>query len=237
MKLVCDICGGELEMEVGGKRAKCVNCGMTYSIERLKEKLNPNENREKINERKVEHENVVEKTPLRIRIDKVGGSIFSKDCVIEGTILSGELRSRDIIGIEGEKKSYTVSYTNPINKKSNVRIVINQTSKKEFAPGQILVKSYAVDDYFRKILARHFREIEVQEDVEIVDDGVNVNFILIKNGQPKLAIILCNSRVYNSKAIRQTIDACEASGVVVQRYFRDFENEESYVCQRIGSVL
>lgn len=39
MKLTCDICGGELEMRAGGQGAVCANCGLAYSLERLKEKL------------------------------------------------------------------------------------------------------------------------------------------------------------------------------------------------------
>jgi len=39
MKLTCDVCGGELQMASGGQSALCVNCGITYSIDRLREKL------------------------------------------------------------------------------------------------------------------------------------------------------------------------------------------------------
>ena len=39
MKIKCDICNGELMIEAGGKLALCMNCGMHYSIERLKEEL------------------------------------------------------------------------------------------------------------------------------------------------------------------------------------------------------
>lgn len=39
MKIQCDLCKGTLEMEAGGKRAKCVNCGMSYSWERIQEML------------------------------------------------------------------------------------------------------------------------------------------------------------------------------------------------------
>ena len=39
MKLTCDICGASLQMASGGKGATCTNCGVTYDIDRLKEKL------------------------------------------------------------------------------------------------------------------------------------------------------------------------------------------------------
>lgn len=39
MKIKCDLCGGELQMDVGGQTASCVDCGMKHSLERLREKL------------------------------------------------------------------------------------------------------------------------------------------------------------------------------------------------------
>lgn len=38
MKLTCDLCGGSLEMKNGN--AVCVNCGLSYSMETLREKIN-----------------------------------------------------------------------------------------------------------------------------------------------------------------------------------------------------
>lgn len=39
MKLTCDICNGELQMLSGGQSATCINCGVKYPIERLREKM------------------------------------------------------------------------------------------------------------------------------------------------------------------------------------------------------
>lgn len=38
-KLCCDICGGALTMQSSGKTAVCDNCGMQYSVERMREKV------------------------------------------------------------------------------------------------------------------------------------------------------------------------------------------------------
>ena len=35
--LKCDICGGNLSMDAGGKTASCVSCGMIHSLERVRE--------------------------------------------------------------------------------------------------------------------------------------------------------------------------------------------------------
>lgn len=37
--LRCDICGGSLMMQAGGKTAVCDSCGMQYSVERVREKV------------------------------------------------------------------------------------------------------------------------------------------------------------------------------------------------------
>jgi len=39
MAITCDVCDGELLIGVGGKTAKCTVCGVSYSIERIREKV------------------------------------------------------------------------------------------------------------------------------------------------------------------------------------------------------
>ena len=39
MKLICELCGGDLQMKTGGQSACCTNCGLEYSKERLMEML------------------------------------------------------------------------------------------------------------------------------------------------------------------------------------------------------
>ena len=39
MKLTCDLCGGKLRVEPGGQSARCTECGLGYTMERLREKL------------------------------------------------------------------------------------------------------------------------------------------------------------------------------------------------------
>lgn len=39
MKLVCELCGGALLVDVDGQEATCKNCGLSYSMAALREKL------------------------------------------------------------------------------------------------------------------------------------------------------------------------------------------------------
>ena len=40
-KIQCDVCGGTVVMQAGGKTAACEKCGMVYSIERVRELMQP----------------------------------------------------------------------------------------------------------------------------------------------------------------------------------------------------
>ena len=53
-KLTCDLCGGTLEINKGGKGATCIECGLTYSMEHLREKLGIGTNESKKEEKKEE---------------------------------------------------------------------------------------------------------------------------------------------------------------------------------------
>lgn len=60
-----------------------------------------------------------------------------------------------------------------------------------------------------------------------------IDFLLMRDGMPKLAILLVTRRRWNHKPIRNTIEACEAAGIPWQRYFEEYDNEGSYVTDRI----
>lgn len=40
MKLICDLCGGELQMSTDSQGATCASCGINYSLDSLRQKLN-----------------------------------------------------------------------------------------------------------------------------------------------------------------------------------------------------
>lgn len=42
MKITCDLCGGALQINMGGQGATCLSCGLTYPMERLREMLTGN---------------------------------------------------------------------------------------------------------------------------------------------------------------------------------------------------
>ncbi len=64
-----------------------------------------------------------------------------------------------------------------------------------------------------------------------------IDFLVMRDGMPKLAILLVDRKYWNTKPIRSTIQACEAAGIPWQRYFVEFTNEVNYVTNRIRSDL
>lgn len=64
-----------------------------------------------------------------------------------------------------------------------------------------------------------------------------IDFLLMRDGIPKLAILLADRRHWNTKPIRNTIEACEQAGIPWQRYFKEYDNDVSYVSDRIRSDL
>lgn len=66
---------------------------------------------------------------------------------------------------------------------------------------------------------------------------VPITYLVSRNGQPMVAIIICPKHGYNTKAIRNTIAACQAQGITAQTYYKEFRNEASYVCGRVAKAL
>lgn len=64
-----------------------------------------------------------------------------------------------------------------------------------------------------------------------------IDFLVVRDGMPKLAILLVTRRRWNHKPIRNTIAACEEAGIPWQRYFEEYDNDGSYVTDRIQRDL
>lgn len=95
-----------------------------------------------------------------------------------------------------------------------------------------------VDDYFAQLISASFPQLRVFPNAQIAGPkDIPVSFLLYQNGQPKLAVILCGSQEYRSRRVQNTVDACAARNIPVQRYYRQFRNKASYVVNRIQSAL
>lgn len=68
-----------------------------------------------------------------------------------------------------------------------------------------------------------------------------LNFVIYKNGKPDLAILLSPKREYDKEDYRTSTNnlglALRQKNIAFQRYFIEFRNAESYVCQRVREDL
>lgn len=68
-----------------------------------------------------------------------------------------------------------------------------------------------------------------------------LNFVIYKNGKPDVAILLSAKRDYDKEDYRNRTNnlglALRQKHIAFQRYFKEFRNEESYVCERIREDL
>lgn len=69
------------------------------------------------------------------------------------------------------------------------------------------------------------------------EGDVPVNFLLLKDGQPKLAIILISKKYYSKKAVRSTMTNCDIHGIPCLRFFPEFRNEAGYVVNRVRDAM
>lgn len=65
----------------------------------------------------------------------------------------------------------------------------------------------------------------------------DIPYVLYRDGQPKLAILLIPSAEWNSSEVVSTMAACKSAGIPCQRYFEEFSNREDYVTNRIRQAL
>ena len=219
----CDICGHQLEIDQDGM-AHCKHCGMSYTVEAIRKKYQ--ENNTEIKENKVS-----------LKITKIQTSIFAKECTIIAEVLEGKLKAREFLCLKGDKNiAYKVAWVQEYSGDS-VRFRLEGVTKKMVNVGQILETSYEMEKRFTRILHKNFGFYRIHENVAIEEGFHPISYMLLEEKTPKVAILLCNSRSYNTKPIQNTMQMCKDANIPVLRFYKDFRNDEDYICNRIKSVL
>lgn len=96
------------------------------------------------------------------------------------------------------------------------------------------------DPYFTQILSSGFPQYTVRRNVPFDTgraDAVPVTYLVCKESDPVLAVIVCDKHLYGRKRLSVTTDACQAQGLPVQCYYSQFRNDRDYVIGRLGQVL
>ena len=111
--------------------------------------------------------------------------------------------------------------------------------KKTYAPViDSSISDTASPEYFEDLILKNLPGIEVRKNVAPVDFAdpkkyVNMDLLLLKDGSPVLAIIICPKNVYKRYAIVNTMADCKARGFKAIRFMKEFSNNGDYVIDRI----
>ncbi|MBE6982048.1 MAG: hypothetical protein E7437_07010 [Ruminococcaceae bacterium] len=250
MKLTCDLCGGNLQVEAGGTGASCVSCGLTYSMERLREKMQPSQP-----PLSQEH------APAWEPVQTVMAQQFILSPVVgrgdlTGHVVQGGIGLGDYVFVNGDFANPGQIYS--INDDGNVtcvkagqlaelyvtgipnRLLKNAREVTGIPNPQVNAYNYPEGTwkYFQYILQTYFPEYEVQTQVPKAGLSVPVSFMLFQNGFPKVAILLINSNDSNGRyRARKAARIFGAEGVGSTHFFSNYRNDLSYVIQRIRGAM
>lgn len=120
----------------------------------------------------------------------------------------------------------------------------NDYNRRNFdVPGAPAVDAYAYkgtqEAYFYELLTCAFPEYEVQRGMSMHrgENFADVSFLMIKDGEPKLAILLGDSNAGKKGPFNTTRYLLEKKGIPVQFYINTFRNKASYVYSRVSDAL
>ena len=112
-----------------------------------------------------------------------------------------------------------------------------------FVPGAPAVDAYAYrgsqESYFYHLLTSVFPDYEVRRGMDLGygADYAEVSFLMLKDGEPKLAILLGENNEVKSAPFANTRYLLENQGITVQFYINTFRNKASYVYGRVSDAL
>ena len=109
----------------------------------------------------------------------------------------------------------------------------------------VVVANDSMDKRFEKLITEDNLPgytVEKNVHVSVFDKAAHpccypISYLIKKDGAPVLAILLMNRNQYRSMIARGSYAVLEAAGIPRVNFYRDFENEESYVLNRIRENL
>lgn len=110
-------------------------------------------------------------------------------------------------------------------------------------PGAPAADAYAYrgsqEEYFYALLTGAFPDYEIQRGLSLGKGGdcADVAFLMVKDSEPKLAILLGDSNAGKKPLFKNTRYLLEGKGIPVQFYINTFRNKASYVYSRVSDAL
>ena len=261
MKLTCDLCGGALQVNLGGQGATCLTCGLGYTMDRLREKLSLQQfPADPPLPKKVDDYDTPAPAPIRkfdfvprqFVMENTGGGTGD----LSGLVQQGGIGLGDSVYINGDySQSYQIYSINddpdvtcakegmptdlflvvcPRKVLRNARTItgnLNPLPNAYNYPG-------SVEDYFSSLLPGEFSEYDIQKNVLRDELSIPVSFMFFRSGRPALAVFLIDSN--DSKARWQVQKAARIlapEGIACTHFFSNYRNDMPYVIQRVRTAL
>lgn len=252
MKLTCDLCGGSLQMNLGGQSATCTCCGLGYSMERLREKLNSqNPRKDPQKPVPVAHREFDYKPEqfLMENTDSGNGDIC-------GRVKRGGIGLGDYVYIDGDYskpyKVYSINddpYTVSAKEGMPAELFLAKCPRKVWKNARMVTgdpnpvaNAYnypgTAGEYISHLLSGTFMDYEICENVP--RDGLNIpaRFLLYRDGKPVLAVFLIHSNDNKGRSqVRKAVRIFASEGIACTHFYENYRNDAPYVIDRVRSAL
>lgn len=214
-KIACDLCGGPLIVNAGGKTAVCKVCGMEHSIERVREMLSAG----------AQPQAAVQ----------AGGPAVQNVCQGSFGAANAEpaaQRTAPVRGAAGPRMLHCMTLEEL------------EADKKAADPGNYRLIARLVFKIAR-IIRNNFQDYDVEymADPAQLDAsftyGAPIHFLFKKDGKPVLAIVVVTKGGYKLPLMEGTERACARAQVRYMRFFCncDYPNKTDYIRERIWQGL
>ena len=265
MKLRCDLCQGVLQMRTGGQGAQCTVCGLTHSMERLREKLGIPAVTTEI-PAPIQSQvfcTLTDKPPVVLSnsTEAFCPRQFILRCTpgegdLHGMVQQGGIGLGDQVYINNDfQHPYTVYSINDDPAMSSLKagtqgsLYLTTCPRKVLREAQVVTgapnpmpNAYNYPDnvwkYFRHLLEVEFGKYEVQTNVTWPGLNLPVTFLLCQNNRAVNAIFLIDSQ--DSKAryqVQKAATLLHSAGVGCTHFFASYRNDWDYAVNRIQDSM
>lgn len=265
MKLSCDVCRSALQMNAGGQNATCTCCGMRYSLEVLREKLNrstPTQQSRAATQTPasaqaaapVSAERSTPTAPDARQFVMPVEKLFA--ACLTGYVQDGCIGVGERVYINGDYSTpYRVYRFDDDADKTHVsagqyaRMFVYPNNREVMKQARIVTSdpiptpnAYrypgSVEGYFADLLQREFPDYTLQRQVEWPGLKIPVTFLLLKDGRPALGIFVVDSGDSRGRYQAQKGEKLLRNAFICgTHFFKDYRNDAPYVIDRIRAAL
>lgn len=264
MKITCDLCGGALQINLGGKGATCMTCGLGYTMERLREKLNQN-TATPVTPVVPTPVTPVVPTPVTPAAEPVFNFVPEQFVMhnngkgkgdLSGWVQQGGIGLGDEVYIDADyAHPYRVYSVNDdadtvcVKKGASAELFLADCPKKVLKNARTVTgkpdpvaNAYnypgTVREYFYELFSATYSGCELRTQVPHAALNIPVSFMFYRNGAAVLAVFLVNSN--DSKARAQVAKAARLlpkEGISCTHFYDNYRNDLPYVIQRVNAAL